>query len=283
MSSGVRELKELVRRYNLAISPHRLGQHFLVEERTLTRIAGILSAGPGDRVLEIGPGLGALTGPLLASGATVYAVERDARFVEALTDRFKENGSLQLVRSDILRIDLGAYAMGDPHSLLIAGNIPYSLTSPILEFLLRQRIWVRRAVLTLQKEVAQRIVAKPGTKAYSSLSLFVAVAFKPSIAFQISPGQFYPRPKVTSAVLCLDPLPAPAIPPEEEESVLRLTRSLFAHRRKTILNGLLFACALPKPEILFRLRKAGIDPVRRPETFTLPELAALSSILRHKW
>jgi 16S rRNA (adenine1518-N6/adenine1519-N6)-dimethyltransferase len=278
--SGVQKLKDLVRGYNLAISPHRLGQHFLVEERTLTRLAEQLSAGPGDRVLEIGPGLGALTGPLLASGATVYAVERDARFVDVLTDRFKENGCLQLVRSDILRVDLGAYAMGEPHSLLVAGNIPYSLTSPILEFLVRQRQWVRRAVLTLQKEVAQRIVAKPSTKAYSSLSLFVAVAFKPSIVFYVPPGQFYPRPKVTSAVLRLDPLPVPVIPPEEEKAVLQMTRALFIHRRKTILNGLLSACALAKPEILIRLRKAGIDPIRRPETLTLPEVLSVSQSLR---
>lgn len=278
--AGVRELKELVRQHNLAISPHRLGQHFLIDGKVLERIAGQLQASSGDRVLEIGPGLGALTEPLMASGATVYAVERDSRFVRVLTDRFKNNNLLQLVRSNILRVNLGSYALGEPHSLLIAGNIPYSLTSPILEFLVRQRQWVRRAVLTVQKEVGQRIVAKPGTKAYSSLSLFVAVAFKPSIAFQISPGCFYPRPQVTSAVLRLDPLPAPVVAPEEEESLLRLIRSIFTHRRKTLLNALTSAgTGLEKGELLQRLTAAGIDPVRRPETFTLPELSTVRSLL----
>ena len=279
--SGIRDVKERVRHYNLAISPHRLGQHFLVEPKVLERIAGQLQAGPGDRILEIGPGLGALTEPLLATGATVYAVERDARFVRVLTDRFKENAQLQLVRSDILQVDLGSYALGEPHSLLVMGNIPYSLTSPILEFLVRQRQWVGRAVLTIQKEVAQRIVARPGTKACSSLSLFVSVAFKPSIAFQIGSGCFYPRPQVTSAVLRLDPLPAPVIPAQEEEAVLRLVRLIFTHRRKTILNALTSAgTGLEKPELSRRLKAAGIDSSRRPETFSLPELADLHRSLQ---
>lgn len=281
--SGVRDVKELVRHYNLAISPHRLGQHFLVDGKVLERIAGQAGAGPGDRVIEVGPGLGALTGPLLATGATVYAVERDRRFVDVLTDRFKDNAQLQLVRSDILEVDLSSYALGEPHSLVVVGNIPYSLTSPILEFLVRQRQWVRRVVLTIQKEVAQRIVAKPGTKEYSSLTLFVSVAFKPSIAFQISSGCFYPRPKVTSGVLRLDPLPAPVVPPEQEEKLLRFIRLLFTHRRKTVLNALTTAgTGLEKEEILRRMRAAGVDHNRRAETFSLSELSALYSQLTIK-
>lgn len=280
---GVRELKELVRRNNLAISPHRLGQRFLVDRNVLERIAGQLQAGPGDRVIEVGPGLGALTEPLLATGATVYAVERDSRFIQVLTDRFKNSDRLQLVRSDILKVDLRSYALGEPHSLLVAGNIPYSLTSPILEFLVRQRQWVRRAALTVQKEVAQRIVAAPGNKTYSSITLFVAVAFKPLIAFQISPGCFYPRPKVTSAVLRLDPLPAPVVPPEEEEKLLRFIRLLFTHRRKTVLNAATSTgTGLEKEEILRCLKSAKIDHSRRPETFGLSELAVLHRLLAGK-
>ncbi len=278
--SGVREVKDLVRHYNLAISPHRMGQHFLIEPKVLERIAAQAGAGPDDRVIEVGPGLGALTGPLLATGATVYAVEKDRRFVEVLTDRFKDNPRLQLVRSDILEVDLSSYALGEPHSLIVVGNIPYSLTSSILEFLVRQRQWVRRAVLTIQKEVAQRIIAKPGGKAFSSISLFVSVAFKPSIAFQISSGCFYPRPKVTSGVLRLDPLPAPVVSPEEEEKLLRFIRSLFTHRRKTVLNAITSTgTGLEKAEIQRRLSEAGIDSVRRPETFSLSELAALHRLL----
>ena len=276
----VAEIKEIVRQYNLGISPRRMGQCFLVDGRALSRIAGELGAQEGDSVLEIGAGLGALTGELLQSGAVVYAVERDRRFLQVLTDRFRDNGKLQIVRSDILEVDLGSYAMGMPKSLLIVGNIPYSLTSPILEFLLRQRKWVRRVLLTVQKEVADRIVAHPGGKTYSSISLLVQIAFKPSIAFTIHPGAFYPQPKVTSALLRLDPLEAPVVPPDREEAVLKLVRGIFTHRRKTLLNALLTGgVSIPKEDLLRRLKEAGIDSTRRPETFHLTELARLQEIL----
>ena len=277
---NVRDIKDLARKYNLGISPRRMGQHFLVDGRTLPRIAAELGAQPGDSVLEIGAGLGALTDELLKSGATVYAVERDRRFLEVLTDRFRDNGSLQLVRSDILQMELGPYAQGAPNSLLVVGNIPYSLTSPILEFLLKQRQWVRRVLLTIQKEVADRIIAKPGSKVYSSISLGVQIAFKPKIVFTVHPGAFYPQPKVTSAVLRLDPLEEPAVPPDQEEAILRLVRLIFTHRRKTLLNALLTGgVAIPKEDLLRRLKEAGMDPIRRPETLDLQDLSRLQAIL----
>ncbi len=276
----VAEIKEIVKKYNLGISPRRMGQCFLVDHRALSRLAGELGAQAGDSVLEIGAGLGALTDELLKSGAVVYAVERDRRFLEVLTDRFRDNGNLQLVRSDILEMDLSSYAMGTPNSLRVVGNIPYSLTSPILEFLLKQRKWVRQVLLTVQKEVADRIVAKPGNKTYSSISLLVQVAFKPKIAFTIHPGAFYPQPKVTSAVLRLDPLESPVVPPDQEEAVLKLVRSIFTYRRKTLLNALLTGgLPLDKEETIRRLKAAGIDPIRRPETFHLTELVKLQAAL----
>jgi len=277
---NVKEIKAIVQQYRLGISPRRLGQHFLVDARALERIRSILEISPEDVVLEIGAGLGALTDLLLETGATIYSVEKDHRFLRVLTDRFKDKDKLQLVRSDILKVDLGAYAQGEPKSLVVFGNIPYSMTSPILEFLLRQRQWVKRAALTIQKEVADRIVAKPGTKAYSSLSLMVGVAFKPRVLFTIAPGAFYPQPKVTSSILKLDPLDKPVVPPDEEEGILKLIRRIFTHRRKTLQNALLTAGqGWQKEQILAALKEAQIDPVRRPETFTLEELATLHRAL----
>ncbi len=277
---NVKDIKEIARKYNLGISPRRRGQCFLIDGRAIPRIAAELEAQPGDSVLEIGAGLGALTEELLKSGATIYAVERDRKFLEVLTDRFKDNGNLQVVRSDILQMELAPYAQGTPGSLLVVGNIPYSLTSPILEFLLKQRKWVKRVLLTIQKEVADRIVATPGGKVYSSISLGVQIAFTPKILFTIHPGAFYPQPKVTSAVLRLDPLETPAVPPDQEEAILKLVRSIFTHRRKTLLNALLTGgVTIPKEELLRRLQEAGIDPVRRPETFNLKELAALQQVI----
>ena len=277
---NVRGIRDLVQHYGLGISPRRLGQCFLVDKRALSRIAQEAGAAPGDRVLEIGAGLGALTEELLASGATIYAVERDSRFLKVLTDRFRDKGNLQMVRSDILKVDLSSYALGEPFSLRVVGNIPYSLTSPILEFLQKQRRWVRLALLTVQREVAQRIIARPGTREYSSLSLFVRSAFEPSILFNISPGGFYPRPQVTSSVLRLEPLPKPPLPADREEQVLALVRRLFTHRRKTLLNSLqMSGLKMEKEEILRRLKEAGIDPGCRAETLGLAEMAALESAL----
>ena len=276
---NVRAIKELVRQYNLGISPRRLGQHFLVDPKALTRIAQVVGATADDRILEIGAGLGALTEALVQTGAFLYAVERDPRFVQILNDRFQDHPKLQIIRSDILQMDLSPYA-ATPKSLLVVGNIPYSMTSPILEFLLAQRQWVKRAVLTVQKEVADRIVASPGTKAYSSITLLVAVAFKPRIAFTIHPGAFYPQPKVTSAILRLDPLPEPVVPPEEEEAVLKLVRRIFTYRRKTLLNALSTGgIDLSRESILERLKAAQIDPTRRPETLALPEARTLHRCL----
>ncbi len=275
-----REIKELVRHHRLGISPRRMGQNFLVDPRILARIVGALGPVPGDTVLEIGAGLGALTEGLIESGASVLAVEKDAGFFRALSDRLKGVERLQFIHSDILKLDLGSYAANLPKSLLVAGNIPYSLTSPILEFLLRHRRWVKRAILTVQKEVALRIVAEPGTKAYSSITVLAKAAFKPSVAFTIPPNCFYPQPKVTSAVLLLDSLESPPIPPEEEEAVLKLARSLFMHRRKTLLNVLsLSESEREKSEFRLILEKAGLDPVRRPETLGLAELLHLKRAL----
>ncbi|MBI3616540.1 MAG: ribosomal RNA small subunit methyltransferase A [Candidatus Omnitrophica bacterium] len=277
---NVRAIKDLIRQHNLGISPRRMGQHFLVDPKALARIAETVGAAPGERVLEIGAGLGALTEALLETSPHLTGVERDPRFAKILESRFGSMENFKLVQADILRLDLADYANREPHSLLIAGNIPYSITSPILEFLLHQRVWVKRAVLTIQKEVAQRIVAQPGNKIYSSVTLLVQVAFKPSIAFTISPGAFYPQPEVTSAVLRLDPLAEPPVPPEEEEAVRKLIRLIFTHRRKTVLNALCISgVGLSKEEVLSRFQEAGIDPVRRPETFDLQELVALHRIL----
>ncbi|MCM8811991.1 MAG: 16S rRNA (adenine(1518)-N(6)/adenine(1519)-N(6))-dimethyltransferase RsmA [Candidatus Omnitrophica bacterium] len=278
-----REIKEIVRRYRLGISPRRMGQNFLVDPRVLSRIVETVGVGPRSVVVEIGAGLGALTAGLLETGAMVYAVEKDAGFLRVLTDRFKDQDRLQLIQSDVLKLDLGSYASGRPKELLITGNIPYSLTSSILEFLLRQRRWVKRAVLTVQREVAVRVTAQPGTKAYASISLLAQVAFMPSVAFTIAPSCFYPQPKVTSAVLQLDPVDALVVAPEEEERVLRLGRQLFTHRRKTLLNSLCLCMdGQDKERLMQQIAAAGLDPVRRPETLSLQDLVRLARILSVK-
>ncbi len=276
------DVKGLIRQHRLALSRQRLGQHFLVDGPALSRIAAELPAGPSDKIFEIGAGLGALTEPLLDTGATVYAVERDARFLTVLTDRFKSRDNLQLVRSDILNMDMGSYAMGEEKSLWVVGNLPYSLTGPILEFLLANRRWVRRAVLMIQKEVAERMVAGPGGKECSSLSITTRLAFTPSIVFLIPPTSFYPKPKVTSAVIRLEPLDKPVVPIGEEEKIIRLVRRVFMHRRKTLQNSLLMSdLGFEKEQVVAALAALKIDPIRRCETLSLEEFVGLSRTLKY--
>jgi len=276
---NIPEIKAIALKYQLGIFPQRMGQHFLVDGGVLARIAEALGPTAEDTVLEIGPGLGALTEQLIFRAGRLIAVEKDRKFLEVLTDRFKTVDHLQLVRSDILKVDWAALAGGREKSLLVAGNIPYALTSPIIEALVTHRQWIRRAVLTIQKEVADRIVAAPGRRAYSSLSVLTRVGFVPKIAFRIHAGAFYPRPRVVSAVLKLDALAQPAVPPELEEPVLRLTRHLFTHRRKTLLNGLTGFNQLAREELLKRLHAAGISPTVRAETLDLGMLTRLAASL----
>lgn len=277
----VAEIKALIRQHRLGISPHRLGQHFLVEARARERIGRALEVGPADRILEIGAGLGSLTEILLETGARVTGVERDARFFRVLEERFRDHPRLTLIRSDIRRVELSDHAAGRERSLTVFGNIPYALTSPILEYLLRQRRWVRRAVLTVQKEVALRLVASAGGKTYSSFSVMVQIAFRPKVAFLIPPNAFYPQPRVTSAVLRLDPLPDRRLPAEEEEALLMFVRSIFTHRRKTLVNALITAGAgRDREAALSAVRAAGLEPSARPETLDLPALIRLHRALR---
>ena len=166
---------------------------------------------------------------------------------------------------------------------MVLGNIPYSMTSRILEFLLVQRRWVKRAVLMIQKEVADRLVAKPGTKVYSSISVMVQTAFEPKILFTVPPGRFYPQPKVTSAVVRLVPVTTVLVPKPKEEAVLRMVRKLFTHRRKTVLNALLaFVSDWEKEPLAEALKAKGLDPKRRPETFSIPEMVQLVEVLENR-
>lgn len=275
---NVRAIKELIRQYQMGISPRRMGQCFLVDTEALARVALTLGATSQDRILEIGAGLGALTDQLVSIQAPIIAVEKDPRFFKVLSDRFRGVPNVELVQADVLKINLSSYTQAPSQGLLLVGNIPYSMTSLILEWMLSQRRWIRRAVLTVQKEVAQRIVASCGSKVYSSISVLVQVAFKPSIAFYISPGAFYPQPKVTSAVLSLKPLVRRVVPPEKEEAVLKLTRQLFLHRRKTLLNALeLSGLGLDRQVLRTLLESARMDPSVRPERLAIEEILRLSN------
>jgi 16S rRNA (adenine1518-N6/adenine1519-N6)-dimethyltransferase len=211
----------------------RLGQHFLTDPRLLARIADALEIRPGDTVLEIGPGAGGLTGPLLDRADRVIAIEKDRELIPALRERFPK---LELHAGDALELDWHALVPADAR-LMVTGNIPYNITSPLIDrALIPPR--PRRIVFLVQKEVANRVTAVPGTPAYGALSIGVQVVARAERLFTVPAGAFHPRPKVDSSVMRLTPSAEPLVADDARESFRALVVGLFGFRRKQLLRGL---------------------------------------------
>ena len=248
----------------------------MTSARDLTFIAEALSIGPQENVLEIGPGLGALTEVLLASGANVMAVEMDVKLAENLKRNATNKHLLRIICENILNVRLADLNLVSP--LKIAGNIPYNITSPIIEWLISQRKWISETVLTVQWEVARRLTAKPGNKDWGSLSFFLQYYADVQLLRKIDKSHFYPSPKVDSAIVRLRFLKQGRFPVSDEERLFQCVRHAFQKRRKTLLNALLSEDAdMPSKETIASvLLKLSIDPRRRAETLSMEEWVKLS-------
>ncbi len=244
-----------------------LGQNFLVEETFLERIVAVAEVADMDEVLEIGAGLGSLTRHLAAAAGRVCAVEMDDRFLPVLKKILKDFSNVILVNADIMEMQPQEW-LEQPDYLVVA-NIPYYLTSALIRRLLEAPLKPRRMVLTIQKEVAQRICAQPGD--LSLLALSVQVFGSPRIALQIPAGAFYPVPKVDSAVLVVDLFAQPLIPQPDLEVFFRLLKTAFTHKRKMLHNALSAYNGLGSEGAQRLLETAGIDPRRRAQTLSLSE------------
>ncbi len=250
-----------------------LGQNFLVEDTYLQRIveaAGVTSA---DEVLEIGAGLGSLTRYLADAAGKVCAVEIDSRFTPVLKKVLKEFSNVNLVNADIMDIDVGQW-MHQPGYLVVA-NIPYYITSAVIRHLLETPLKPARMVLTVQREVAERITAAAGK--LSLLALSVQVYGQPQKVALIPAGAFYPSPKVDSAVVRVELFPEPLIPPAQLDTFFTLARAGFGQKRKTLRNALAAGLGWKAEKTAEWLQAAGIDPQRRAETLSLPEWRTLVS------
>jgi 16S rRNA (adenine1518-N6/adenine1519-N6)-dimethyltransferase len=246
----------------------RLGQHFLTDPRLLGRIADGLAPTPDDTVLEVGAGLGGLTAALLARAGRVVAIEKDRQLVPELRARFP---AAMIVEGDALEADW--HALAGPR-FLVAGNIPYNITSPLIDKALEPPR-PERIVYLVQLEVAERVTAKPGTPEYGALSVGVQAVALAERLFTVPAGAFQPRPKVDSAVLRLVPLERPTIADEEMPSFRRLVVGLFGFRRKQLRRALRELTGWPAPRVEEVLGALGIEPGLRPEVLAPDSFARL--------
>jgi 16S rRNA (adenine1518-N6/adenine1519-N6)-dimethyltransferase len=263
----------VLKRYGLR-ADKSLGQNFLQDPFALEQIANAAEIKPDDAVLEIGPGLGSLTRYLAVSARQVTAVELDADLLPPLKAILKPHTNVRLIHGDILK--LSPSELIDQPDYIVAANIPYYITSAIIRHLLEHEPKPRRMVLTLQKEVADRICAAPGD--LSLLALSVQVYGHPAITGRIPSGGFYPAPKVDSAILRLDIYESPLIPHEQMATFFKLIKAGFSQKRKTLRNSLSSGLHIPTAETESMLKQTGIDPQRRAETLSIAEWQALCEI-----
>jgi 16S rRNA (adenine1518-N6/adenine1519-N6)-dimethyltransferase len=251
-----------------------LGQNFLQDETALTQVIEAAEIKPQDTVLEIGPGLGSLTRHLAIQANKVVAVEIDSHLIPVLKKVLAEFSNVHVYEGNILSLDLDSLVGVSDY--LVVANIPYNITSMLIRHLLESRFPPRRLVLTLQKEVAQRICANPGDM--SLLALSVQVYGHPETIAHISSAAFYPPPRVDSSILRIDRYPAPLIPPPELGAFFQLIKAGFSQKRKTLRNSLAAGLHLNASTSEAMLKQAQIDPMRRAETLSLTEWHQLTSL-----
>ena len=261
-----------------------LGQHFLSDVGILGRIADALEITPGDTVIEIGPGRGDLTRQLLDRGARVVAIEKDIGLAAELMGEGsgkREEGGVTVIEGDALQVDWhSTVASTLPASRFplpgfsVIGNIPYYITSPLLEKALTPPL-PSRIVFLVQKEVADRIVAPPGSRTYGALSVGIQAACAVEKLFVVKAGAFRPPPKVDSAVIRLTPLAQPLVPVEQGTAFRRFVVATFGQRRKQLRNVLASVTGRPAAAVAEAIRALGFDPQSRPETLSPADFARL--------
>lgn len=251
----------------------KLGQNFLIDARIVQGIVDAAEVKPGDRVLEIGPGIGTLTQGLAEAGADVTAVELDKKLPAVLKETLKAYDNVRIVPGDILKVNIPEIMGEAPFK--VAANLPYYITTPILMALLERHLPITHMVTMVQKEVAERMTAKPCSRIYGALSVAVQYYTGPEIVLDVPPRSFIPAPEVMSVVVSCRVRKEPAVAVRDEKLFFRVVKAAFGQRRKTLMNALKGG-GFQKEAVRDALEKSGIDPTRRGETLTLEEFGRLA-------
>lgn len=251
----------------------RLGQHFLHDPAIIEKIVGVIAPQPDDLMVEIGGGHGALTFPLVKHLNQLHVVELDGQLADQLIDKCPKPERLRVYRLDALKFDFSSLARNKA-SLRVIGNLPYNISTPLLFHLLVHRAAIRDMYLMLQREVANRMTATPGSKQYGRLTVNLALWAEPKKCFDVGPGAFNPAPEVWSTIVSLQPSAKPRFAVNDPNHFSKLVTRAFSMRRKTIANSLK---GWLEPE---KIRRAQINPRARPETLTPEEFAKLSNLCK---
>jgi len=269
----VENAKDIVKKYGFKFRKS-LGQNFLVDSTVLDDIVTASEVSKDDFVIEIGPGVGTLTTELLKRAKSVCAIELDDSLIPILEEELKEYDNFKLVHMDALQVDFNEL-IGDETSVKIVANLPYYVTTPIISKLLSQNYKFESLTVMIQKEVGERIAAKPSCKEYGALSLLVQYYCDATIIRKVPPTSFIPQPKVDSIILKLDKLVSPKVSPKSEKLFFKIIRDSFNMRRKTLRNSLK-NINLTSEQLNIAFENSQIDPIRRGETLSIQEFSNLS-------
>ena len=278
--TNILTIKDLLHRHGFTFSK-ALGQNFLINPSVCPRMAQYCGAGEGVGVIEVGPGFGVLTHELCQLADKVVSIELDKRLMPVLAETMAEHENFKVINEDILKIDLHKLIEDEFQGMrvVVCANLPYYITSPVIMKLLEDKLPIEAITVMVQKEAAQRLCAKVGTRDSSSITVAVNYYSEPNLLFHVSAGSFMPVPKVDSAVIRLDIGGKPRVETKDEKMFFKVVKAAFAQRRKTVVNSISSSLSIEKAKVEEALANSGVSKTARAEQLTLEDFANISDNL----
>ena len=277
------ETKYLLKKYNMTANK-KLGQNFLIDENAIEEIVNAAQVKKEDLIIEIGPGLGTLTEQLLKNAGKVICIELDTRMLNVLNDRFSLYDNFEIINDDVLKVDIDKLIKQNKNEKIktakIVANLPYYITTPIVMKLLEERLDIESITIMIQKEVADRLVDKPGGENSGAITYAINYYTEPERVIDVPNTSFMPAPEVNSTVIKLNVLNEPSVKVEDEKLLFKIIKLAFMQKRKTLLNALTNGGLASKEEIQGMLAKLGFDNKIRGEKLTLNDFAKISEYMK---